>query len=151
MFIYDSPLGKLGIEAIDDAVVAITFAPEDQKSSEPNAVTIEAIDQLEQYFNDPLYAFSVPIQLQGTESQKQLWQALRAIPCGSVKTYGELAQQLQTSPRVIGNACRRNPIPIIIPCHRVVAKDGLGGFCGTVSGEMLVTKQWLLQHEQYIN
>ncbi len=148
MFIYDSPLGKLGITTADDAVMGISFAPKQQEYSEPNAKVIEAIEQLEQYFNNPQYKFNLPMKLQGTELQKKVWQALRTIPCGTVKTYGELAEQLGTSPRVIGNACRSNPVPIIIPCHRVVAQNGLGGYCGAESGKMLDTKQWLLRHEQ---
>ncbi len=151
MFIYDSPVGKLGIAAVDDAVAEITFTPENQELTDPNAIVIEAIEQLEQYFSNPKHEFNLPIHLNGTELQQKIWQTLRTIPCGTVKTYGELAKQLGTSPRVIGNACRSNPIPVIIPCHRVVAQNGLGGYCGAESGKMLDTKQWLLRHEQFSN
>lgn len=89
--------------------------------------------------------------LKGTEFQKRVWRALCAIPPGTTKTYGELAKQLNTSPRAIGNACRKNPLPIIIPCHRVVAKNSLGGYAGARIGNLLEIKKWLLRYEKTNN
>ena len=73
---------------------------------------------------------------------------MQKIPYGKTKSYGELAQELKTSARAIGNACRHNPLPIIIPCHRIVAKNNLGGYNGATEGKMLNIKEWLLQHEK---
>lgn len=95
----------------------------------------------------PHLEFDVELQTKGTPFQKKVWQALRQIPAGQVMTYGELAQQLNTSPRAVGNACRANPIPLVIPCHRVVAKSGMGGFAGSQDGLPLKIKTWLLDHE----
>ncbi len=86
--------------------------------------------------------------LKGTAFQKRVWQALCNIPPGTTKTYGELAKELHTSPRAIGNACRKNPLPIIIPCHRVVAKNSLGGYAGARTGELIEFKKWLLENEK---
>jgi methylated-DNA-[protein]-cysteine S-methyltransferase len=83
----------------------------------------------------------------GTPFQCRVWQALRDIPPGTTRTYGELARDLGTSPRAIGGACRANPCLIAVPCHRVVARDGLGGFAGERGGKRLAVKRWLLRHE----
>lgn len=122
------------------------------------------IDSLQQYFVDPYFRFSLPLHIVGTSLQLRIWEALREIPIGSVVTYGDLAKEVKTSPRVIGNACRCNRFPIIVPCHRVVGAHGLGGYAGEVAGNArnlgktgktveicsgaLQKKQWLLQHEK---
>ena len=89
----------------------------------------------------------MPLAPAGTAFQQRVWAALQAIPTGSVLSYGELARQLDTAPRAIGGACRSNPIPILIPCHRVVSRQGLGGYAGEVEGELPGIKRWLLRHE----
>jgi len=91
--------------------------------------------------------FDIELNTKGTPFQKKVWQALQKIPAGQVMTYGELARQLNTSARAVGNACRANPIPLVIPCHRVVAKSGLGGFSGSKDGAPVKIKAWLLAHE----
>lgn len=83
----------------------------------------------------------------GTVFQQRVWAALRRIPAGEVRCYGDLARELDTSPRAVGQACRHNPIPILIPCHRVVAVAGIGGFAGARSGPLVGRKRWLLEHE----
>ena len=77
----------------------------------------------------------------------RVWQALQKIPYGEVKTYGQLAKELKSSARAVGNACRANPIPIVIPCHRIVAVSGIGGYAGKTDGPVLERKRWLLAHE----
>jgi len=90
---------------------------------------------------------NLPIELQGTPFQRRVWKALREIPPGRTITYSELARQLGTGARAVGGACRANPCPIVVPCHRVVAVNGLGGFSGDTSGRKLEIKRWLLRHE----
>jgi len=85
---------------------------------------------------------------QGTEFQQKVWHALCEIPIGQTKTYGELAIELKTAPRALANACRQNPFPIIIPCHRILAKAGIGGYAGTTSGKLIDIKTALLKHEK---
>jgi methylated-DNA-[protein]-cysteine S-methyltransferase len=103
--------------------------------------------QVHDYFTDPASPLEWQLQPAGTDYQQRVWRALRAIPVGSVKTYSELAARVGGSARSIGNACRQNPIPLFIPCHRVVAKHGIGGFAGKTCGRQIEIKRWLLRHE----
>lgn len=149
---FNSPLGKLIITANNSAITHIQLTNSASLTSTSANIKVsplitETIKQLEHYFQDAQYQFNLPINPQGTPFQQKVWQALCKIPAGKTKTYGELAQQLNTSPRAIGNACRTNPILIIIPCHRVVSKNGLGGFMGQTAGQQLKFKKWLLEHE----
>ncbi|MEE9573942.1 MAG: methylated-DNA--[protein]-cysteine S-methyltransferase, partial [Candidatus Neomarinimicrobiota bacterium] len=100
------------------------------------------------YFKNPDSYFNLPLAPKGTTFQQKVWQALQNIPSGETRTYGELAKQLNTSPRAIGNTCRANPIPIVIPCHRVVGQNNDGGFMGKTTGQSLEIKKWLLEHER---
>jgi methylated-DNA-[protein]-cysteine S-methyltransferase len=98
------------------------------------------------YLQRPHQAFSLPAQLAGSAFQNKVWLAIYAIPLGQTRTYSELAAQLQSGPRAVANACGANRLPLLIPCHRVVAKNGLGGFMrGDKNG--LSIKRWLLAHE----
>ena len=98
------------------------------------------------YLQRPHQAFSLPAQLAGSAFQNKVWLAIYAIPLGQTRTYSELAAQLQSGPRAVANACGANRLPLLIPCHRVVAKNGLGGFMrGDKNG--LSIKRWLLSHE----
>lgn len=110
----------------------------------------EVVALLSAYFDDP----HTPIPTQqpdcGTLYQQRVWQALQQIPVGEVRTYGELSAQLKSSPRAVAQACRANPLPILIPCHRVVSASGLGGYMGQTTGPMLEIKRWLLHHETHV-
>lgn len=102
--------------------------------------------QVVQYLQQAASAFNLPTQQVGTAFQQKVWQAIAAIPRGQTRTYSELALQIGSGPRAVANACGANRLPLVIPCHRVVAKNGLGGFMqGTHNGWLI--KQWLLQHE----
>jgi methylated-DNA-[protein]-cysteine S-methyltransferase len=107
----------------------------------------EVAHQLERYFQDPVLQFSLPLALEGTPFQLRVWQALQAIPSGETRTYGALAQTLDSGSRAVGNACRRNPVSIIVPCHRVVSATGMGGYSGNTSDRAIWRKHWLLAHE----
>jgi methylated-DNA-[protein]-cysteine S-methyltransferase len=100
------------------------------------------------YFVDPTRAVALDWTLGGTEHQRAVWRRISAIPSGSTVTYGNIATALGSSARAVGNACRANPVPLLVPCHRVVAKTGLGGFAGDTSGRLRRIKGWLLAHEQ---
>jgi methylated-DNA-[protein]-cysteine S-methyltransferase len=143
-----APLGQIGIRMMGEAVSALDYLPADVPEQSPvDAATQAVVAQLEAYFRDPQASFTVPLVLPGTAFQQRVWAALQAIPAGAVLTYGELARQLDTAARAIGGACRSNPIPILIPCHRVVSRQGLGGYAGEVTGDPLGIKRWLLRHE----
>jgi methylated-DNA-[protein]-cysteine S-methyltransferase len=108
----------------------------------------QLIQEIQHYFSGRLQAFQTLLSPSGTAFQQAVWQRLLAIPYGQVATYGQLAFDLKTSPRAVGNACRQNPISLLIPCHRVVAKDGLGGYAGNREGHFISMKTWLLDHEK---
>ena len=101
-------------------------------------------EQLSRYFDESHSGFDVTMENQGTAYQRRVWRALQKIPVGQTRTYGQLARQLHSSPRAVGNACRQNPVPLLVPCHRVVAANGLGGFGGETEGKQLAMKRWLL-------
>ncbi len=118
--------------------------PEQAPSS---GIAREVIQQLEGYFGNGEWCFSLPVSKRGTDHQLRVWNALGEIPPGETMTYGELARHLGSGPRAVGNACRSNPVPIVVPCHRVVSATGLGGFMGDTAGEPMAIKSWLLRHE----
>lgn len=144
-----TPVGKIIISAENESITRITFA--DDKITLHNStdkILLAAVSQIDQYFSQKKNSFDLPLKLIGTDLQQKIWQRLKKIPFGETVTYGELAKELNTSARVIGNACRMNPILLVIPCHRVVAVNGLGGFSGKKSGQFLAIKKWLLEYEQ---
>lgn len=104
-----------------------------------------ALDQLRRYFDGTLEAFDLPLHVDGSDFQRAVCDAMTAIPLGETRTYGELAAALDVPAQAIGGACGGNPIPVIIPCHRVLGASTLGGFSGMGGVE---TKVWLLKHER---
>jgi methylated-DNA-[protein]-cysteine S-methyltransferase len=102
---------------------------------------------LKNYFTTTTPISSVAMLPDGTAFQKCVWNELCKIPLGETRTYGDIAKRLNTSARAVGNACRKNPIAIIVPCHRVVSATGIGGYAGKTEGKQLTIKRWLLQHE----
>jgi len=112
-----------------------------------NSVVKQAYEQIQQYLQQPATQFTKSLhQQQGTAFQQCVWRAIAAIPLGQVATYGQIASQIGSGPRAVANACGANNIPLIIPCHRVVAHNGIGGFMqGKENG--LSVKRWLLAHE----
>jgi methylated-DNA-[protein]-cysteine S-methyltransferase len=144
-----APFAVLGIVTDGTALAGLDFLPLETPVLEPqDAISRQVCVQLQAYLADPLFHFDLPLALHGTVFQATVWQALRQIASGATLSYGELAGQLHTAPRAVGQACGANPIPVIIPCHRVLARDGLGGFMNSTGGDPLATKRWLLQHER---
>lgn len=152
--VIQAPTFSLGVALHGSHVSSITFLSESIGFAQsPKKDTHEAVQlvqsELNRYFENPNFNFTVKLSLAGTPFQRQVWRALQKIPLGETRTYGQLARLLNTSARAVGNACRRNPVPIVVPCHRVVAKHGKGGFAGETQGAMIAIKDWLLQHEKY--
>lgn len=146
--VYLSPCTALGVCLDTDAVSRIVFLPQPQKAkSSTHSLAKETIRQLDAYFHAPAFRFDLPIKLSGTVYQQAVWQAIATIAPGHTLTYGDIAYHLHSGPRAVGNACGCNPLPIIIPCHRVVGKQGLGGFNRNRNDVMLNIKRWLLKHE----
>ncbi|MEO1248970.1 MAG: methylated-DNA--[protein]-cysteine S-methyltransferase [Pseudomonadota bacterium] len=141
----DSPVGTLVLTATDEAITSVTWVREGETVEEnPNDLLREAARQIAAYFEkgEP---FALPLEPAGSAFQRKGWKAMAEIPYGETESYGTLATRIGSGPRAVGMLCATNPIPIIVPCHRVVAAGGkLGGFSG---GEGLPTKKWLLGHE----
>ena len=145
-----TPFGVVGIHCANEMLTGIAFLASKNKVQSPgDSFAREVCTQLQAYFDDAAFQFNLPLKLSGTEYQLKVWQAMRNIPFGQVLTYGELAAQVHSSPRAVGQACGNNPIPIVIPCHRVVSKAGLGGFMHSSDNSILDIKRWLLAHEQH--
>ncbi len=141
-----TPLGPIGLHWTGETLLGVDLEPPPAMADEgevPSAVG----RQLRAYFADGAALFEVPMELRGTPFQQRVWAAIRAIPAGTTRTYADLARDLGSAPRAVGQACRANPCPIVVPCHRVVAARGLGGFAGERSGHKLALKRQLLRHE----
>jgi methylated-DNA-[protein]-cysteine S-methyltransferase len=114
-----------------------------------DTVAEQAAQQVERYLADPDFSFSLPLHDAGSAFQRRVWSAICAIARGSVRTYGQVAKDIGSAPRAVGQACGANWFPLIIPCHRVTAAGGLGGFSNhnDENGFHLSVKRWLLRHE----
>ena len=139
----DSPFGPLTLVEEEGALIALEFGGRGDGSTTP--LLKQAKAELADYFAGRRKGFDLPLNPRGTAFQRALWRLLQHIPYGEVRTYGELAAKLRSVPRAVGGACGRNPLPILIPCHRVVAGRSVGGYSG---GEGIATKQRLLALER---
>lgn len=145
-----TPFATLGISATDRHVTGIRFLAPDTPAKAPQrgSVAFLACVQIGSYLSDGAFEFDLPLQLAGTRHRLAVWEAMQRIPAGETRTYGEVARELKSSARAVGGACGANPIPLVVPCHRIVAADGLGGFMGAkADGFELSIKRWLLGHE----
>ena len=147
----NSPVGPLKLKLDEGFLVKLDFSPRAQVSNcQLPAPLRDVCEQLEGYFNDPAWEFDVKMKNTGTSYQNKVWRALQRIKPGNLVTYGALARKINSAARAIGGACRSNPVPIIVPCHRVVAASSSGGFCGKTSGPAMDIKHWLLEHEAVV-
>ncbi len=145
-----APFGTLGIVTDEKHLLGVHFLPANVAAKPPRTNTIAhlACVQLMAYLDNPQFIFDLPLKLSGTKHQVDVWQGMRRIPAGKTVTYGELAERVGSSARAVGTACGQNPIPVIVPCHRIVAANGtLGGFMGGKLENPLMIKHWLLKHE----
>ncbi|KTD55372.1 methylated-DNA--[protein]-cysteine S-methyltransferase [Legionella quateirensis] len=144
MSIFTTPWGRLEVAHDEHFVFNASFT---QKSGSPANTNLAHVigEELEAYYADPHHRFHLQLKPKGSLYQLNVWNALLVIPVGRTLTYGELAIKLQSSPRAIGQACKRNPLALFIPCHRVVGKDNLGGYMG--NPESISYKEALLAHE----
>ncbi len=144
--VVDTPIGPVGLVASDTAVSAVLFNGRRVRAEGGSKVLDEAARQLRAYFAGDLVSFDLPLELHGTEFQRRCWLALASIPYGQTVSYGEQARRLGLGPdaaRAVGAANGRNPLPIVLPCHRVIGADGsLTGFGGGLD-----VKRHLLEHE----
>jgi methylated-DNA-[protein]-cysteine S-methyltransferase len=146
-----TPFATLGVSATDTHVTGIRFLAPDTPELMPakGSVAHLACVQIHAYLDDGRFAFDLPLRLAGTRHRMEVWEAMQRIPAGETRSYGEIAALLRSSARAVGGACGANPIPLVVPCHRIVASGGkLGGFMGARDdGFELGIKRWLLAHE----
>lgn len=144
---YPTPFAVLGIRTIGGRITDIDYL---QKNAAPlaplNKVAERACRQIESYLEDPQFRFDLPFEYQGTPFQCNVWRRISEIPVGETRSYAQIARSLRTAPRPVGGACGANRLPLVIPCHRVLAANGLGGFMRG-AGEGRGIKLWLLRHE----
>lgn len=139
---------RLGLRMTEIGVSGIDFLDSRTPLRAPEGGLAQTVaKQLDGYFSDPCRAPDFPLDLQGTPFQRGVWDALSTLPAGVVRRYGELAASLESSPRAVAGACRANPVPLVVPCHRVVSGAGIGGYCGQRGGWAVAVKEWLLRHE----
>lgn len=149
----ETPIGPIQLVSNGESLVQVVLSGSNDASAPespgPDSILEQAQEQLQQYFNGRRTQFTVPLGIDGTEFQEASWEALRAIPYGETRSYGDQAQAIGKpgAARAVGQANRRNPLPIFVPCHRVkAANGGIGGYMGKW-GERDSIKQWLLDFE----
>lgn len=144
-----APCFRLGVRCDGREVFGVDFLLPGDEVAAANPLAAEVERQLDAYLRDPRYSFRLPLRPAGTPFQRRVWQQIAAIPAGQTRSYGDLAIDLQSAPRAVGQACGANPYPVVVPCHRVLARAGrLGGFAHHVEGFPLEVKRWLLAHER---
>ena len=140
---------RIGARFTGEALTGLSYLPPDTSlTRNPDQRAKHLANELDHYTQQPQHVFDLLYVPSGTPFQLRVWRALLAIPAGQSITYGALAAQLKTAPRAVGQACGSNPLPLVIPCHRVVSVNGLGGFMHAASGAPLDIKAWLLRHER---
>jgi methylated-DNA-[protein]-cysteine S-methyltransferase len=144
----ETPFAVLGIRTVGERVTDIDYLPLGIETLAPTtALAARTCREIERYLTDPQYVPRVPFEYAGTAFQCRVWRAISEIPAGRTLTYKDIARALGTAPRPVGGACGKNRLPIVIPCHRVLAAGGIGGFMGGRGEAGLTIKRWLLRHE----
>lgn len=145
---YAAPFAVLGIATDGACVTSVRYLPRHMPAVAPHdRIAERACREIERYLADPAYVFRVPYHLQGTPFQCQVWHEIEKLFPLKTATYGDIARRIGSAARAVGGACGANPVPLIVPCHRVLAAGGLGGFMGGKASFPLSVKRWLLHHE----
>ena len=149
--IVPAPFGAVGVRTEAGVLVELTYLPREfHEKDAGDALAERTARQLRRYFDEPDFRFDLPLAKVGSAFQRKVWDAIAAIPRGQVRTYGQVAKAIGCgAPRAVGQACGANWYPLIVPCHRVTAAGGLGGFAHRDEGDGFHTgvKRWLLAHE----
>lgn len=148
--IVHAPFGLVGVSSHGMQVEIVFLPSAAEVKPAPSKIAQQIAEQIKAYLINPHCDFNLPLVYKGTPFQRRVWGAISAIPSGQTRTYSELAKVLGSGPRAVANACGANHLPLAVPCHRVVAKTGLGGFMRGLDGGLTI-KQWLLKHEGAMN
>jgi methylated-DNA-[protein]-cysteine S-methyltransferase len=142
------PFGPFGVRVDGGRIRELLFLPPGTPAQAPaDAFAADACERILAWVGDPRRPLALPLATAGTPFQRRVWQAISAIPSGRTATYGALAAALGSAPLAVGQACGANPFPLAVPCHRVIATGGLGGFANARGGWLLEAKRWLLANE----
>ncbi|NOR43043.1 MAG: methylated-DNA--[protein]-cysteine S-methyltransferase [Gammaproteobacteria bacterium] len=147
--IFTTEIATIGIQLEGAQLIKLDYLTR-RKSKKPTSKQAQNIrDKIEKYLDakSKVKDLKIDVKLNVTPFQRKVLKQLALIPYGKTKTYGEIAKKLKTAPRAVGNACRNNPVPIIIPCHRVISANGMGGYSGATDGVMMDVKSQLLKLE----
>ncbi|VAW50194.1 Methylated-DNA--protein-cysteine methyltransferase [hydrothermal vent metagenome] len=147
--IFTTELATIGLKFEESKLIRVEYLNNKSIKIPKNKIAEKVKNKIEKYLKSSSKAkkLNIDVQLNVTPFQKKVLDQLQKIPYGETRTYGEIAKILKTSPRAVGNACRNNPVPIVIPCHRVLAANGIGGYDGAKSGALLNIKRDLLKKE----
>jgi methylated-DNA-[protein]-cysteine S-methyltransferase len=154
MLLFDAviaaPFGGIGLRIAEGAVTEIVYLPRSIAPIAPSSTLArEAVAQMDAYLADADFRFDLPLLFRGSDFQRRVWKVIAAIPRGETLTYGQVAKHIRSAPRAVGQACGANWFPLVVPCHRVLAASGIGGFAHhDGDGFHLGVKRWLLQHER---
>jgi methylated-DNA-[protein]-cysteine S-methyltransferase len=144
----EAPFAVIGVRTIGERLVRIEYLPRGAAPLKPQTpFSREVCRQLKAYLKEPNFDFDLPFDYAGTDFQTRVWEAVRSIPVGAVLSYQQVGRRIGSAPRPVGTACGANKIPILIPCHRVVGSQGIGGFMNARRGAAIDVKRWLLHHE----
>ncbi len=143
-----TPIGCFAVYARGNVLVKAEWILSDKSERKPESdFLLDIVEQVNQYWQNPAILFSIPLLKRGTVFQRLVWQTLGDIPYNITPSYSEIAKAINSGARAVGNACRNNPYPLFLPCHRVVKISGLGGYAGQTQGEFPDIKTKLLAHE----
>lgn len=147
--IFTTSVATIGLRFEGSKLIGVDYLSKKESKKPVNKIVSNVKGKIESYLDERSKTedIDVDIQVSVTPFQESVLKQLQRIPYGEIRTYGQIAKILKTSPRAVGNACRRNPVPIVIPCHRVVSSKGLGGYSGATEGEKLDIKHHLLKLE----
>ena len=146
-YCYQSALSDLYLTVTGQQVLKLEYEPEHIQNFNELLPDGEIKNWLDIYFSGKQPQHKLAIHMQGTEFQQKVWNVMLKIPYGETLTYGEVSNAIGSAPRAVGQACKRNHIPVLIPCHRIVGSQNIGGYEGSISAHRVNRKQWLLDHE----
>jgi methylated-DNA-[protein]-cysteine S-methyltransferase len=143
-----APFGGVGVRTADEQVIELVYLPASMRPfAARSSLAKEAARQLAAYLKNAKSAFDLPLAPRGTAYQQRVWSVISSIPLGQTRSYGDVARAIRSGPRAVGQACGANWFPLVIPCHRVLAANAIGGFANHDDGFHLNVKRWLLAHE----
>jgi methylated-DNA-[protein]-cysteine S-methyltransferase len=144
----ETPFAVLGIRTVGELLTDVEYLPRGVAPLAPlNKLAERACRQIERYVDDPQFRFDLPFDYRGTDFQCRVWREISKISSGKTNTYKDIALRIRNAPRAVGGACGKNRLPLLIPCHRVLGSNGIGGFMHARGGEPIQIKRWLLAHE----